>query len=52
MPRPWISQAPDVFKCALTAVLLASIRISNGSPLYYENYTKLHIVATVLHAPT
>jgi len=31
------------------ALLLASIRISNGSLLvYYDHYTKLHIVATLL----
>jgi len=26
---------------------LASIRISNGSPVYYDHYTKLHIVARI-----
>jgi len=41
---PLSQRAPACF-------LLASIRISNGSPLvYYDHYTKLHIVASFLRA--
>jgi len=33
--------------CIISTLTLASTRISIGSPLVYDHYTQLHIVATL-----